>query len=66
MCVCSVALYSSAFWLPSYIFVHTVLILVGLWACNDKESVIAAIAVRTHALTEMCSVHYCVSFRLWW
>ncbi|XP_064385243.1 uncharacterized protein LOC135334119 [Halichondria panicea] len=32
-------------WLPAYSFVHLILFLVGLWACQDKTSVIAAIAL---------------------
>ncbi len=39
----SVFLYGG--WLPAYSFVHLILFLVGLWACQDKTSVIAAIAV---------------------
>ncbi|XP_064385244.1 uncharacterized protein LOC135334120 [Halichondria panicea] len=31
--------------LPAYLYVHLILILVGLWACHDKSSVLAAVSV---------------------
>ncbi len=33
--------------LPAYLYVHLFLITVGLWACHDKSSVLAAVSVRS-------------------
>ena len=38
----------------TFLFSHIVLILVGLWACHDKESVIAAISV-CHPRHQLCA-----------